>query len=526
MRSPLEISDFVPTRPNRVHRFRRRVSSTFADELEARVEQLGQQPADSLHSPTEETQHAVAGTVPAPVAEATGAGAAQASSLPSSRKIDGETCIFAACKHANPAIGTEDTCIRVAVPSKKLSRMSKARKEALAVRWDPQRCGFFHQDCWQHLEAAAARPSRKRGAAAGAAALSADDVMLINEVVETCEIFEPLASMLAKAKQFADLLRASKHVVSFTGAGISAAAGIPTYRGAADGIDVIAAVGGAIDTSGEHPEPTSDTAPLSVAEDSGAQSATKREADADTHASKSKRAKGDGSKDKAAAEAKGSRKKKQEEDPAIAMSEEYLKLQPTRAHRALMQLMKEGLMHFVITQNCDNLHMRSGIPREKMAELHGNVFVEYCEKCKSEYVRPYCVDLFSTDCAKEKWFVECPTCHFGHYTGRRCEKPGCHGKLKDTIVNFGDDLHDKVLGGLALAEDMCRAADVVLCLGSSLTVTPASELPTLLSRRGSIVICNLQATYLDSNPAVAVRVYGGIDQFMLFVLHELGLPLP
>jgi NAD-dependent SIR2 family protein deacetylase len=60
---------------------------------------------------------------------------------------------------------------------------------------------------------------------------------------------------------------------------------------------------------------------------------------------------------------------------------------------------------------------------------------------------------------------------WNHFTGRICSTDGCKGRLQDTIVNFGDDLFENgILGGIARAVDMCKAADVILALGSSLTV--------------------------------------------------------
>lgn len=193
---------------------------------------------------------------------------------------------------------------------------------------------------------------------------------------------------------------------------------------------------------------------------------------------------------------------------ALRLSDTYTSLSVTATHRAIAALHKAGLVHYVITQNCDSLHRRSGVPSDALCTLHGDVFVEYCEKCLKEYMRPYSVDLYSTDCKKEKWYVECATCGWNHYTGRKCEVTGCGGKLRDTIVNFGDDLHAKVLGGLPRAKEECSKADLVICLGSSLTVTPACDLPRLTRKTkgkaysGRIAIVNLQATELDDNAAV------------------------
>lgn len=199
---------------------------------------------------------------------------------------------------------------------------------------------------------------------------------------------------------------------------------------------------------------------------------------------------------------------------------DYEGLKPTLTHKALVALEEKNLIA-VITQNCDDLHAKAGTKDNILFELHGNVFVEYCEKCLKTYKRDYCVDLYSTNCYLEKWFVKCKRCGLGHYTGRKCTEPKCTGKLKDTIVNFGDYLHETVGGGLENAMKLCEGADLSLSLGSSLTVPPASKLPLMAKSK---VICNLQKT--ESDKEATIRVFYPCDTFLSLVLKELNMKLP
>jgi len=173
---------------------------------------------------------------------------------------------------------------------------------------------------------------------------------------------------------------------------------------------------------------------------------------------------------------------------------DYSLLEPSLGHKALKTLYDNDCMHFIITQNCDDLHGKSGFPRDRIVDLHGNVFVEWCEKCSTEYCRSFETDVYSTDCMNEDYAVECPFCKWNHYTGRICSQKNCNGKLRDTIVNFGDDLHETVLGGLPKAEKESRKADLFLAVGSSLSVFPACN---LIKNAKKSVIVNPQVTDFD-----------------------------
>ena len=139
---------------------------------------------------------------------------------------------------------------------------------------------------------------------------------------------------------------------------------------------------------------------------------------------------------------------------------------------------------------------------------HGNRNLERCTKCKMEFLRD--------------WRVRQPGVKVhAHQTGRKCES--CGGDLVDTIVNFGENLPDHEID-VAFAH--AEKADLALALGSSLTVTPAADVPADVGKKknGQLVIVNLQKTPLDD--VAAFRLNGFTDTVMELVMKELKLSVP
>ena len=90
-----------------------------------------------------------------------------------------------------------------------------------------------------------------------------------------------------------------------------------------------------------------------------------------------------------------------------------------------------------------------------------------------------------------------------HMTGRICDTPGCNGALKDTIINFGENLRDS---NLEFGYRECGKSDLVLCMGSSMRVTPACDMPfTCKPKGGKVVIINLQKTPCDNKAALVIH---------------------
>ena len=75
--------------------------------------------------------------------------------------------------------------------------------------------------------------------------------------------------------------------------------------------------------------------------------------------------------------------------PLPKASVPFDRARPSLTHMALVGLQRHGFIRYLVSCNVDCLHIRSGYPREEMAELHGNGFAERCEKCDAEYVRDF-----------------------------------------------------------------------------------------------------------------------------------------
>ena len=65
----------------------------------------------------------------------------------------------------------------------------------------------------------------------------------------------------------------------------------------------------------------------------------------------------------------------------VECEKKFEEAQPTLTHRALVALVEAGLVKHVVSQNVDGLHLKSGLPRGNLSELHGNMFMEKCNKC-------------------------------------------------------------------------------------------------------------------------------------------------
>ncbi len=160
----------------------------------------------------------------------------------------------------------------------------------------------------------------------------------------------------------------------------------------------------------------------------------------------------------------------------------YHDAQPTQTHRALVELERSGRLLLLVTQNIDGLHLAAGSSEAKLVEIHGTARWVECLSCD------------------RRQQPEAPILEFRR-TGKapRCE---CGGVLKFATVSFGQPMPPKAIGRAMAAT---RSADLVLALGSTLSVYPAAAIPLEAAERGCpYVIVNRGPTDHDDYASLKI----------------------
>ncbi len=168
--------------------------------------------------------------------------------------------------------------------------------------------------------------------------------------------------------------------------------------------------------------------------------------------------------------------------------EKILQAEPNPAHLALTELQKMGLLREIITQNIDFLHEKAG--STDIIHLHGDISSGVCTGCGEEFP--------SDDFWPEVLNGEVPAC------------PQCNNVVKPNVVLFGEPLPPGVLTQTWKAAEK---AEAIIVVGSSLEVTPASNLPKVVhSNLGKVIIFNLGQT--TSDPIAHVKITGDASEHL------------
>lgn len=171
---------------------------------------------------------------------------------------------------------------------------------------------------------------------------------------------------------------------------------------------------------------------------------------------------------------------------------------PNATHRAIVRLERAGKLLMLVTQNIDGLHSRAGTSAGKLVELHGTNSLVECQSCGK-----------LTD----------PEPHFEYF--RKTRKPpvcDCGGFLKPATISFGQNLRSDAL---ERAQNAAMQADLVVALGSTLSVYPAANIPLLAAERGApYIIINRGPTEHDDRPQVTLRLEGDVAELFAPAVEE------
>ncbi|XP_057668008.1 NAD-dependent protein deacetylase Sirt6 [Diorhabda carinulata] len=200
---------------------------------------------------------------------------------------------------------------------------------------------------------------------------------------------------------------------------------------------------------------------------------------------------------------------KQGKKPNINIS--FNDAKPTKTHMAIKSLIEKNIVQYVISQNIDGLHLRSGLSRQNIAELHGNMFVGQCNTCERQFVRSEATTTVGKKCLNE----DCKRSSM--LRGRTCR-----GKLYDTILDWEDNLPEN---DLEMSDYHSSLADLNICLGTTLQIVPSGNLPLRCQKYGGkVVIVNLQPTKHDKKADLIINTY--VDDVLTKVMKKLNLEIP
>jgi len=161
---------------------------------------------------------------------------------------------------------------------------------------------------------------------------------------------------------------------------------------------------------------------------------------------------------------------------------EYLNAKPNPAHLLPAMWERRGKNIQIFTQNVDGLHQLAG--STKVWELHGNIRSAYCPRCRERYSME---DVIVRDVPRCSWM-------------------NIKGDICDSILYPGMVLFEQSIHHYIEAFDAVRHCDLLLIMGTSLSVDPVADLPNHRPHNtAKMVIVNLAPTYLDGEADLVIR---------------------
>ena len=164
------------------------------------------------------------------------------------------------------------------------------------------------------------------------------------------------------------------------------------------------------------------------------------------------------------------------------------KLKPNIYYKFINFFIKKNLVKYIFTQNVDGLEIKAKIPKEKVIFVHGNSFTGHCPQCRKSVN----IDKINEGIEKQKVYL--------------C--PNCSGPCKPNIVFFGESLPKEFF----LKIEECKDIDLIIAIGTYLSVAPFSNIPELTNKNAYKLLFN--------DAEVGHFQYDNLEEKSLLILGE------
>ena len=159
-------------------------------------------------------------------------------------------------------------------------------------------------------------------------------------------------------------------------------------------------------------------------------------------------------------------------------------IKPNLGHMFVEKITSLQKNNFLITQNIDGLHQKSGVPKNKIIEIHGSAIEAACLECEA---KQNILDFHDAI----KFEGPLPKCTV------------CGGVVKVATISFGQPMNEM---DMMHASKIVEESDLMIVMGSSLKVLPAGKLPNLAMQSGSkLIVLNREKTRYDQSADIVIN---------------------